>query len=278
MDTEHKYFPESHERIINQYIIDCRRHAKKVDELEGDDDNRGLNEVGMAQAGGITYLKPPYNSGDCFTSEIVRTKQTAEMMQVGRWQKGSEIMGLPIPKIITSKRLGSNEFWGKSKGEFLEKYRQLGGSKGEQWYLDFKDKKPFDEIISPEEAGASYASIILGLVNDLETTKKLNKASNISKTLISHDLMMHPFLYYTIGDQIENDDSLTGNDFMEKIGGPIKSSEGFIIRLEKNEENIIATLSLRGKEYSLNLDKLHELVDKYKKNWEEVDDNKQLLP
>ncbi|MFA5021675.1 MAG: hypothetical protein WC508_01150 [Patescibacteria group bacterium] len=264
MEKEIFYSPEQNEQLVTAYTIDCRRHSER------DRENiNPLTENGEKKAKAVTLLKPPYNPGDCYVSEVIRTDDTAQKMQETIWQEGDEVLGLGKGRIIQSRHLGADDFWGGDEGRFLNQYREIMREKGkaaaEQWYLDFKDKKPFEETISPQEAAAHYSVVILGLVDQLNNSQQKARVSKIPKTIVSHDVMMHPFLYYSIGENVETDKDALGDSFIEKIGGPIKETEGFSLNLEKVDNEVKATLILRDKEYDIDLSKLRKLVGRYER-------------
>ncbi|MBI2129528.1 histidine phosphatase family protein [Candidatus Woesearchaeota archaeon] len=258
------------EQIVTRYVVDCRRHGEKEEGEEKDKKPR-LSVNGEAQGRFVTALKPPYTPGDVYISKIPRTRQTAEAMQETEWEKGKEVLGIGAGKIFETERLGDETFW-KSK-KFRDSYFKIKEEKGvnaaNQWYLNFKKQKPFGEAISPEEAAASYASVILGLADELASGKEKNKIGQLPKTIISHDLVMEPFLYFTIGKQVEKDRDLKGEGFIEKSGGTLEPISGLEIELEKKENKIKALLSFRSKKYELDLNKMKKLVKKYENNWAE---------
>lgn len=258
------------EQIVTRYIIDCRRHGEK-EKGEKEGKKPVLSEKGEEQGRFVTALKPPYATGDIYVSKIHRTRQTAEAMQETEWEKGKEVLGLGKNKIFETARLGDETFW-KSK-KFRDSYFKIKKEKGvnaaNQWYLDFKEQKPFGEAISPEEAAASYADVILGLADNLALGKEKNKIGKLPKTIISHDLVMEPFLYFTIGKQLEKDRDLKGKGFIEKSGGALEPISGLEIELEKKDNEVKASLSFRGNKYGLDINKMKKLVKKYENKWAE---------
>jgi broad specificity phosphatase PhoE len=261
--------PETKEQFVQSYIIDCRRHGEKE---EGEEVGKKplLSKKGKKQARAISTLKPPYLTGDTYVSQVPRTRQTAEGMKETEWQAAREIIGQKDNRIVETKRLGDYEFW--ENPEFMKNFFRVktesSPAAAHQWYLDFKDNKPYGEVISPEEAAASYGSVIVDLTDELEGDNIKNKSGKIPKTIISHDLVMEPFLYYAIGDQIENDKSLPEGSFIDKIGGPTENISGFTVRLDREGGVTKVTITLNGKDYAIDLDKLKALINKYKAGWE----------
>lgn len=259
------------EQIVTCYIIDCRRHGEK-EKGEEKGVSPALAEKGKEQARMITKYKPPYATGDVYVSEIERTTETGRAMQETEWKKGKEVLGLGEGKIIKTERLGADRFWYSNK-EFIDTFFKIKQEKGVsaafQWYLDFKDKKPYGEIISPEESAASYTSIILDLVKKLEMGEEKSKTGKLPKTIISHDFPMQFFLYFIAGEQIEKDlVNEEGKNFMEKMGGVIEPAEGFTIELKKGDREVKGTIFFRGKKYDLDIERMSKLAEKYRENWE----------
>jgi len=187
-------------------------------------------------------------------------------MQETQWPKAKEVLKLPEGQIIAREELGDEKFWENNK--FREKYFQMKEAKGvnaaAEWYLDFKDKSPYGAL-APAEAAAGYSSVILELVNKLDKGKEKSKTGVLPKTIISHDLIMEPFLFYAIGEQVMANQSSPGKTFMEKIGGAIDVVHGFQIEIEKGGKEITALLSFRGHKYSIDLENLQKLTVRYEK-------------
>jgi hypothetical protein len=257
---------ESKEQVVTKYVIDCRRHGEKeLGEKEGK--QPGLTEKGKLQGRMISKFKGPfYNTGDIYVSNIGRTEQTGQAMQETQSPAHKEALNLPASQVFTREELGDEKFW--ESQEFRAGYFKIKEAKGTdaaaQWYLDFKDKSPYGAI-SPEKAAANYSGVIMELVNKLKQGQEKNVAGALPKTIISHDLLMEPFLYYAIGDQVMSDKSLKGKTFMEKIGGAMEVVHGFSLEVEKVGQEIVALLSFRGHKYPLDLDKLQQLIAKYEK-------------
>jgi len=245
--------PESQEKALITYVIDCRRHAKNQDVKEISDFESSLTEKGIEKSEDLAISRPSVSTGDSYVSEFPRTRQTVESIRQGEW-------GMPEDaepeKINETARLRGKDIY--SNHEFRKKYFTVAHEKGHasaaQWFLNHKDQRPEDAPISPKEMAAGYASVINDLVLELKGKEPAQKTEIIPKTIVSHDLNMEAFLFYTIGEQSEN--------FMEQIG-QISKLDGFKIILDKKGNEIIGKLKFKDILYVLDLDKLQELANKY---------------
>lgn len=265
---------ESHEMPTLSFDVHCLRHSENQDiKNNASDFESSLTEKGEKKAEILTTFKPPYTTGDAYVSELPRTKQTVENMRKGEWSYAKEKLGTESAEIIETARLRSRGFYDDDnfRKEYFSLVQEKGHSFAAQWFLDHKDQKPEGAPLSPEEMAAGYASVINDLISELKE-ETINKTKRVPKTVVSHDLNMEAFLFFTIGEQIMANGNLPGNTFMEKIG-QVSELDGFQVVLDRKGDTVSGRINYKGTNYTLELDKLRELAAKYPFSSNEVKQN-----
>ncbi len=160
--------------------------------------------------------------------------------------------------------LGKKEYW---PPELMKKVKTVITEKGEeagfQYYLDFGDKKPTPDSLSPKEVAAKFAKQVL---THVKMTDRYYNGSEVDLINGTHGFAIEPFLKEAISDQVEkNPVNLRGKTFLEKMGGKFKTAENFevLTKIDEKGEKTIKLL-LRDKEYDLNPEKLENLIKECK--------------
>ena len=126
------------------------------------------------------------------------------------------------------------------------------------YYLSFRDKRPDPKSEAPVEVASKIASRV-----DLyiKTADRLRSGSEITLVNGTHDYCIAAFLKEVLTRATGNE-THTGFDKIEDIGGPIDFTESFEVHIntdEKGEKHI--GLSFRDQEYSINMERFRQLVE-----------------
>lgn len=147
--------------------------------------------------------------------------------------------------------------------EFVRKFREQerkGHDTAVEWYLNYGDRKPDTETVSPHEIAESFAYL---LTKYLRMTDKLYSGSNIDLVNGTHQGLPEALLKEILKRKID-DKEIIGFEKLEDIGGALRFTEGveFVIEAD-GEGSKRLTVNFRGQEYDIDMIKLEELAKSY---------------
>lgn len=250
------------------------RHAHKAQfdpHMEGKISQSGLSEKGKTKSREYGRQIPAEDILKIHTSSFDRNLETAEHISWGSFDRESS------PVSITTEvhnELAAPHF---SKNFIEKEYRPRFNSKpnnfdflslDEQeriveeieepavdYWISLGDEKYDNETESAQEVAGRVAYYFITepdkLIEDMQAGEKKEKLLGLT-----HKTATEPFLIYCIDPPVKN---------LRELGGSLNLLEGWTIEIKTdNKGKKSYKISIRDKEYNLNIQKINELAEEYK--------------
>ena len=144
--------------------------------------------------------------------------------------------------------------------DFVRQFRGIeaqGGDTAPQWFLDFGEKRPDQSTLSPHEVAEQLASLV---EHYTELAKRLYSGSRVDWVLGTQQALPEALLKEVLL-RTENDKKISGFQNLAEIGGALRFAETIDFEIKTgNDGNMALKINFRGKNYDVDVDKLHQLA------------------
>lgn len=252
------------------------RHATKAEASDVTGESL-LSEKGKKEARRWSEeLETKTHCIKAYTSPVGRALETANLVLEEQDKKGAEIFKMRrraelalLPgsesfykKLveITKENLPSNygNLVGDEKQEAFEKAEDVSLD----WWLKQGDEKFDDKTTSPKEVAADVAKLVDRYIR---MSDRLYSGSSVYLLNVSHKGTLEPFLKEVmlrrVKDEGGEENIVRGFKDIQEIGGGMRPAESWELNVKTDESgNKDVKLSLRNRDYDLDMDRLNELV------------------
>ncbi len=145
--------------------------------------------------------------------------------------------------------------------EFNEAFKKDPKGVLNQWYRDGCEK--YDaETVTSEEVASRFAHV---LNNYIKMSGKLKEGSSVDLVNGTHEAFPETLLHEVMIRRNKEGKKVRGFDKIEDIGGTLGYAEGMEFKIHRNNEGVVDVgLEFRGKKYDVDMERLGELVGKYR--------------